>query len=42
MLAKHVGFSLTEIMELPDFEREIYLNLVLDSLKREENSMNTK
>ena len=35
LLSKHAGINISESMELADFEREAYVNLVLRDMKRE-------
>lgn len=41
-LAKLAGISLSESTEMPDFERETYLDLLAADLKREAEAMKPK
>ena len=35
LLSKHVNISISESHELPDFEREIYINMLAEDIKNE-------
>lgn len=40
-LSRNAGISLTESDDMPDFEREVYINILLSDLKREADMMNS-
>ena len=35
LLSKHVNISISESHELPDFEREVYINMLAEDIKNE-------
>lgn len=39
VLAKHANISISESNGLPDFEREVYLSLLIDEIKKEGESL---
>lgn len=39
VLARHANISISESNGLPDFEREIYLSLLVDEIKKENESL---
>jgi len=37
-LSKYVNISLTESSQLPDFEREVYVNMLVEEMEKEAES----
>ena len=41
LLSRHANISLTESLMLPDFEREAYINLLLEDMEKEAEAFKT-